>query len=38
VTYGEERPANPGHDEAAWAETRRDEFEVTGGGGRLVAP
>ena len=38
VSYGEERPANPGHDEAAWAENRRDEFEVTGGGGRLVAP
>ncbi len=38
VSYGEERPANPGHDEASWAENRRDEFEVTAGGGRLVAP
>jgi peptidoglycan-associated lipoprotein len=38
VSYGEERPANPGHDEGAWAENRRDEFEVTAGGGRLVAP
>jgi peptidoglycan-associated lipoprotein len=38
VSYGEERPANPGHDEGSWAENRRDEFEVTGGGGRLVAP
>jgi peptidoglycan-associated lipoprotein len=38
VSYGEERPANPGHDESAWAENRRDEFEVTAGGGRLVAP
>jgi len=23
ISYGEERPANPGHDEAAWAENRR---------------
>ena len=38
VSYGEERPANPGHDEGSWAENRRDEFEVTAGGGRLVAP
>jgi peptidoglycan-associated lipoprotein len=28
VSYGEERPANPGHDEAAWAENRRVEFEL----------
>jgi peptidoglycan-associated lipoprotein len=26
VSYGKERPANPGHDEAAWAENRRAEF------------
>ena len=26
VSYGEERPANPGHDEAAWAENRRAEM------------
>ena len=26
ISYGEERPANPGHNEAAWAENRRDEF------------
>jgi peptidoglycan-associated lipoprotein len=26
VTYGEERPANPGHNESAWAQNRRDEF------------
>ena len=38
VSYGEERPANPGHDEAAWAENRRDEFEVTAGGEKLTAP
>ncbi|HEU5171505.1 MAG TPA: peptidoglycan-associated lipoprotein Pal [Gemmatimonadales bacterium] len=38
VSYGEERPANPGHDEAAWAENRRDEFELTAGGDNLNAP
>jgi len=26
VSYGEERPANPGHDEAAWAQNRRAEL------------
>lgn len=26
VTYGESRPADPGHDEAAWAKNRRAEF------------
>lgn len=26
VSYGEERPANPGHDEAAWAKNRRVEI------------
>ena len=26
ISYGEERPANPGHDEEAWAENRRVEF------------
>ena len=38
VSYGEERPLNPGHDEAAYAQNRRDEFTVTGGGDNLVAP
>ncbi len=38
VSYGEERPLNPGHDEAAYAQNRRDEFQVTGGGDNLVAP
>lgn len=28
VTYGEERPADPGHNEAAWAKNRRDEFTL----------
>jgi peptidoglycan-associated lipoprotein len=26
VSYGEERPADPGHDEAAWAKNRRVEI------------
>ena len=38
VSYGEERPLNPGTDEAAYAQNRRDEFEVTAGGDNLVAP
>jgi peptidoglycan-associated lipoprotein len=28
VSYGEERPADPGHNEAAWAKNRRDEFII----------
>lgn len=28
ISYGKERPVNPGHDEKAWAENRRDEFVV----------
>lgn len=28
VTYGEERPADPGHNEAAWGKNRRAEFAV----------
>jgi peptidoglycan-associated lipoprotein len=38
VSYGEERPLNPGQDESAFAQNRRDEFEVTAGGDNLVAP
>jgi peptidoglycan-associated lipoprotein len=38
VSYGEERPLNPGHDEAAYAQNRRDEFQITAGGDNLVAP
>lgn len=29
VGYGKEKPADQGHDEAAWAGNRRDEFVVT---------
>jgi peptidoglycan-associated lipoprotein len=37
ISYGEERPAADGHDESAWSQNRRDEFEVTGGGQQLKA-
>ncbi len=30
VSYGKERPADPGHDEAAWARNRRVEFKAEG--------
>ena len=29
VSFGEERPAAPGHDERAYAANRRDEFSLT---------
>ncbi|NDE14741.1 peptidoglycan-associated lipoprotein Pal [bacterium] len=29
ISYGEERPASEGHDEAAWQKNRRAEFNVT---------
>ena len=29
---------NPGSDEGAYAQNRRDEFEITAGGDNLVAP
>ena len=38
ISYGEERPAAAGSDESAWAQNRRDEFEVTAGGESLRAP
>ena len=28
ISYGKEKPADPGQDEAAWAKNRRDEFIV----------
>ena len=28
ISYGEERPADPGHNEAAWAKNRRDHFTI----------
>ncbi len=29
ISYGEERPVDPGHDETAWAQNRRSEHVVT---------
>jgi peptidoglycan-associated lipoprotein len=28
ISYGEENPADPGHNEEAWAKNRRDEFKL----------
>jgi len=28
ISYGEEKPADQGHDEAAWSKNRRDEFVI----------
>jgi peptidoglycan-associated lipoprotein len=28
ISYGEERPIDPGHNEAAWAKNRRDHFTI----------
>ena len=30
VSFGKEKPKNPGHDEAAWAENRRDDILYAG--------
>jgi peptidoglycan-associated lipoprotein len=30
ISYGEERPADPGHNEEAWAKNRRAEFVIEG--------
>lgn len=38
ASFGEERPVAMGSTEDAWAQNRRDEFEITGGGNALVAP
>jgi len=38
VSYGEERPLAQGHDEEAWAQNRRDEFEILSGGESLKQP
>lgn len=29
ISYGKEKPVQPGHDESAWAMNRRDDFKVT---------
>jgi peptidoglycan-associated lipoprotein len=38
ITYGEERPVAQGSTEEAWAQNRRDEFEITAGGQSLRRP
>jgi peptidoglycan-associated lipoprotein len=37
-SWGEERPLVDGHDEGAWSQNRRDEFEIIGGGDSLRRP
>jgi peptidoglycan-associated lipoprotein len=29
ISYGEEKPLDPGHNDEAWAKNRRDQFVVT---------
>jgi len=36
ISYGEERPLDPAHNEIAWAKNRRDEFTILSGGNLLV--
>lgn len=38
VSFGEERPLDPASNEDAWTKNRRDEFELTAGSSKLVAP
>jgi peptidoglycan-associated lipoprotein len=38
ISYGEERPVAQGSDEAAYAQNRRAEFEITAGGNNLRKP
>ncbi|HLZ45038.1 MAG TPA: peptidoglycan-associated lipoprotein Pal [Gemmatimonadales bacterium] len=37
-SWGEEKPLVQGHDESAWSQNRRDEFEITSGGDNLRRP
>ncbi len=37
-SMGEEMPVDPGHNEDAWAQNRRDAFGITAGGEKLVKP
>ncbi|HKC40251.1 MAG TPA: peptidoglycan-associated lipoprotein Pal [Gemmatimonadales bacterium] len=37
-SWGEEKPLVDGHDESAWSQNRRDEFEPTSGGDNLHRP
>lgn len=38
TSFGEERPLCTTSDESCWAQNRRDEFEITGGGDMLTRP
>lgn len=38
LSFGEERPITMGHDESAWSQNRRSEFEIIAGGDMLVKP
>lgn len=38
ASRGKEDPIDPGHNEAAWAQNRRDDFAITAGGDMLKAP
>jgi len=38
TSFGEERPICTEHNEACWAQNRRDEFEITAGGPTLTRP
>jgi len=37
-SWGEEKPLVDGHDESAWSQNRRAEFEVTSGGDHIRRP
>jgi len=38
ISYGEERPVAQGHDESAWSQNRRAEFEVTAAPSMIKQP
>jgi peptidoglycan-associated lipoprotein len=38
ISYGKERPISTGDSEAAWAQNRNDQFEITSGGDVLRSP
>jgi peptidoglycan-associated lipoprotein len=37
ISYGSERPQAPGHNEAAWAQNRRDDFVIVAGGEQITS-
>jgi len=37
-SFGKEKPIDPGHNEQAWSQNRRDEFEILSGGDALKQP